>query len=87
VMEQLSNVGIECRLLPQPASSFAIYDALPQGRVARGRNRVSYALSHMVLSLPSGTNLSDAEIDKVCRAVAHVTAQKVSCSPTYRKAA
>jgi perosamine synthetase len=65
LFDQLAGQGVECRMMLAPASSHAIYDDLLQARVARSRNRVSYALGRQVLSLPSGTNLTDREIDNV----------------------
>lgn len=87
IIEELALRGIECRAMFQPASSLSPHDASPQGRVARGRNRVSYAVSPCAVSLPSGTNLTQQQVERVATALQSVVARYSHQRPQLSRAA
>jgi perosamine synthetase len=66
LQQQLSALDIDCRPFFHPLSSIPAYAALPQAEEARARNRVSYEICPYGLNLPSGLNLTRADVRYVC---------------------
>ncbi|HEV2881613.1 MAG TPA: DegT/DnrJ/EryC1/StrS family aminotransferase [Pyrinomonadaceae bacterium] len=66
LQEQLSAEGIDCRPFFHPLSSIPAYAGLPQAEEARGRNRVSYEICPYGINLPSGLNLTRANVQYIC---------------------
>lgn len=87
IVEELGLRGIECRPMFPPASSLAAYADSIQARVARGRNRVSYAVSPCGVSLPSGTNLARREIEDVVVVLRDVIERHSTPRPLLKRAA
>jgi perosamine synthetase len=68
-MALMSERGIDCRPFFHPLSSIPAYHGTPQAVAAAKRNAVSYEISPHGLNLPSGLNLDEARVDRVCAAV------------------
>jgi perosamine synthetase len=66
LQQQLSALDIDCRPFFHPLSSIPAYASLPQAEEARARNRVSYEICPYGLNLPSGLNLTRADVGYVC---------------------
>jgi len=66
VQDLLDRRGIDSRPFFHPLSSLPAYQDLPEARVARDRNWVSYDLNDRALNLPSALNLTEAQVDRVC---------------------
>ena len=75
-MELLSERGIDCRPFFHPLSSIPAYEGTPEAVAAAKRNTVSYALSPWGINLPSGLNLDEAKVDRVCNAVRDILASR-----------
>jgi perosamine synthetase len=69
VIPRMSEQLVDCRPLFNPLSSLPAFAGFEQARRARSRNTVSYALSPYGLNLPSGLNLTEDDVDYVCRAL------------------
>lgn len=67
LMEALSRHGIDSRPFFHPLSSLPAYADLPAAAEARARNRVVYGLAPYGVNLPSGYNLTEDDVDHVCR--------------------
>ena len=61
--------GIDTRPFFHPLSSLPAYADLPQARVAAQRNLVAYRLSPYGINLPSGLQLTQDDVHRVCRAL------------------
>jgi perosamine synthetase len=66
LQDQLNAEGIDCRPFFRPLSSIPAYAALPQAEEARARNRVSYEICPYGINLPSGLNLTRANVGYIC---------------------
>jgi perosamine synthetase len=66
LQEQLNAEGIDCRPFFRPLSSIPAYAALPQAEEASARNRVSYEICPYGINLPSGLNLTRANVQYIC---------------------
>jgi perosamine synthetase len=66
----MGDAGVDTRPFFRPLSSLPAYAHLPQAAEARERNVVSYRLSPWGLNLPSGLNLDEGMVDRVCQALA-----------------
>ncbi len=75
-LELMSERGIDCRPFFHPLSSIPAYRGTPQAELAAARNVVSYELSPWGINLPSGLNLDEAKVDRVCRAVREILASR-----------
>jgi len=69
LQEQLVARGVDTRPFFHPLSALPAYEARPEAKAARERNRVAYALSPYALNLPSGLNLDRALVHQVCTAL------------------
>ena len=69
LQDLLDQRGIDTRPFFHPLSSLPAYRDLPQAAEARARNRVAYDLDARALNLPSALNLTESEVDRVCREV------------------
>ena len=69
LMERMSANNIDTRPFFHPLSSLPAYADQEQARQARDRNRVSYEISPYGINLPSGLNLTEAMVDRVCDAL------------------
>jgi len=88
VLEDLGERGIDCRRMHQPGSSLPEWRESLHGRVARGRNRASYAISSAVVSLPSGSDLTRPQVQRVALALRNVLSQfDMPAAPGLRRAA
>ena len=66
LMAAFTRQEIDCRPFFHPLSSLPAYANSPQAAAARARNLVSYRLSPRALNLPSGLNLTPADVHRVC---------------------
>jgi perosamine synthetase len=87
ICRELESAGIECRPAHQPASSLKAWTASPQARVARSRNRVSYQIGPHAVSLPSGTNLTRGQVERVAATLLQIVGVPSGQSPSVRLAA
>lgn len=67
LMAAMDSRGISCRPFFHPLSSIPAYAQSPEAQLARQRNIVAYALTPWGLNLPSGFNLTEELVDRVCR--------------------
>ncbi|MBX3733567.1 MAG: DegT/DnrJ/EryC1/StrS family aminotransferase [Verrucomicrobiae bacterium] len=67
VQDALERRGIDSRPFFHPLSSLPAYRDHPQAVLARSRNRVAHDLDGRALNLPSALNLTEAQVDRVCR--------------------
>ncbi|MBA2541392.1 MAG: DegT/DnrJ/EryC1/StrS aminotransferase family protein [Deltaproteobacteria bacterium] len=74
-MELLSERGIDSRPFFHPLSSIPAYAGTPQAIAAAARNVVSYELGPWGINLPSGLNLDEVTVMRVCEAVREIAAQ------------
>jgi perosamine synthetase len=72
LQELLGLRGIDSRPFFRPLSALPAYQELPQAREAQERNRVSYRLSPYGINLPSGLNMDEPKVARVCDALAAV---------------
>jgi perosamine synthetase len=69
LITQMAQQGIDCRPFFHPLSSLPAYSHLESAQKAQMRNRVSYQTSPYGINLPSALNLTEADVDKACRAL------------------
>lgn len=69
LMARLDAVGIDTRPFFYPLSSLPAFAHLPDVRSAEERNPVAYSLSRYGINLPSGLNLTETDVDRVCAEV------------------
>lgn len=69
LQDLLDQRGIDTRPFFHPLSSLPAYADWPQAQVARARNPVAYDLYDRALNLPSALNLTEGQVDRVCREV------------------
>lgn len=74
LMDLMSAEGIDCRPFFHPLSSLPAYAAHASARGAAERNPVSYRVSPWGINLPSGLNLTQAQVERVCGALRRVLA-------------
>ncbi len=67
LMELLSEHNIDSRPFFRPLSSIPAFAGSKQAEFARQKNDVSYQLAPFGVSLPSGLNLEEKDVDYVCR--------------------
>lgn len=72
LMGRLDAYQIDSRPFFFPLSSLPAYAGLPQASEARARNTVSYDISPRGVNLPSGLNLTEADVDYVCRSLLEI---------------
>jgi perosamine synthetase len=80
LIAQLGGQGIDCRPFFNPLSSLPAFAGSEQARRARDRNRVTYGISPSGINLPSGLNLTEADVDRVCRALLGCLSQAASAA-------
>jgi perosamine synthetase len=85
LIELIRGKEIDCRPFFHPLSSLPAYDNLDQTRKARQRNHVSYEISPYGINLPSGFNMTEANVKFVCdRFKAILKSSNESCEdPTH----
>lgn len=66
LMAKLDQHNIDSRPFFFPLSSLPAYSAHAEAARARARNRVAYELTPRGLNLPSGLNLTEADVEYVC---------------------
>jgi perosamine synthetase len=66
LMKRMAERNVDCRPIFHPLSSLPAYSKLDHAKAARHRNTVSYAISPFGLNLPSGLNLTEEMVDRVC---------------------
>ena len=66
VIAGLAERHIDTRPFFPPMSSFPMWES------CAGRNPVAYRVSRQGINLPSGHNLTEQDVDTVCRALADV---------------
>jgi perosamine synthetase len=69
LIERLGERAIDARPFFYPLSSLPPYASRPQASGAAQRNPVAYRLSETGVNLPSGLNLTEALVDRVCAAL------------------
>lgn len=65
----MSKENIDCRPFFYPLSSLPAYEKSEQAQRARERNHVSYQLSPYGLNLPSGLQMTEEKVSRVCNAL------------------
>jgi perosamine synthetase len=65
VMSRLSEAGIDSRPMFDPLSSIPAYAGMREAEAARERNRAAYAVTPSGVNLPSGFNLTEADVVRV----------------------
>lgn len=81
LQRMMGDAGVDTRPFFRPLSSLPAYAHLPQAAEARERNEVSYRLSPWGLNLPSGLNLDEPTVDRVCQGLAGALNVRVSAGP------
>jgi perosamine synthetase len=66
VADRLSQEGIDSRPFFNPLSSLPAYQGRPEAEAAGSRNQVSYSLSPWGINLPSGLNMTQDLVKRVC---------------------
>lgn len=69
---RLDARGIDTRPFFRPLSSLPAYAGSPEAERASARNRAAYALSPWGLNLPSALSLTEADVERVCRALLEI---------------
>ncbi len=69
LMELMSEQNIDCRPFFHPLSSIPAYENMEQAQRARQRNHVSYKIAPYGLNLPSGLNMTEEKVNRVCSAL------------------
>ena len=69
LIERLQAQGIDSRPFFFPLSDIPAYRDKEQARLARGRNRVAYTVSHAAVNLPSALKIEERDIETICRGV------------------
>jgi perosamine synthetase len=69
LIERLGERGIDARPFFYPLTSLPPYASRPQASGADTRNPVAYRLSETGVNLPSGLNLTEEMVDRVCGAL------------------
>jgi perosamine synthetase len=87
LMALLGERGIDSRPFFNPLSSLRAFAGSEQARRARDRNHVSYAVSPYGINLPSGFNLTEADVDRVCGALESCTRFGRAAKPAPRRRA
>jgi perosamine synthetase len=64
---QLDADGIDTRPFFHPLSSLPAYRNAPSAQGARERNPVAYDIASRAINLPSALNLTEDQVDRVCR--------------------
>ena len=72
VIHRLREQGIDCRPFFEPLSSLKAYAGQEQARLAQARNRVSYEISPYGINLPSGMNMTEGRVARVCQSLRHI---------------
>ena len=76
LMEQFDMVGIDSRPFFNPLSSLPAYATTAEAVKAQYRNKVSYEISPHGINLPSALNLTEEQVERVCRAFVAILANK-----------
>lgn len=76
MMKQLDASGIDSRPFFHPLSSLPAYAMDAEAAKAQSRNKVSYQVSPYGVNLPSAMNLSEEQVDQVCRAFVGIVSDK-----------
>ncbi|MDX6696682.1 MAG: perosamine synthetase [Solirubrobacteraceae bacterium] len=66
VIERMAEAGIDCRPMFSPLSSLEAYRDAEDGARAREANSVSYDVGLRGVNLPSGLNLTEDMVERVC---------------------
>jgi perosamine synthetase len=69
LIDRLRDRGVEARPFFYPLSSLPAYASRPRAVGAARRNPVAYCLSATGVNLPSALNLTEDQVDTVCRAL------------------
>lgn len=72
VMTSLRERGIDTRPFFRPLSSLPAYVGSPDSIRARRENRVAYELAPRGINLPSGPDIEEVDIERVCEALDEV---------------
>jgi perosamine synthetase len=67
LMDRMAAEAIDTRPFFHPLSSLPAYAHLEQAERCRARNPVSYRLNRQGINLPSGMDLTESKVDRVCR--------------------
>ncbi|HSN27771.1 MAG TPA: DegT/DnrJ/EryC1/StrS family aminotransferase, partial [Kofleriaceae bacterium] len=71
-MAALAERGIDSRPFFHPLSSIPAYAQTASAKAAAARNAVSYEITPWGINVPSGFNLDEALVDRVCKAVVEI---------------
>ena len=74
LMARFAERNIDCRPFFHPLSSIPAYRDTPQAEAARARNHVSYRVSPYGLNLPSGMDMTEAKVGRVCATLREILA-------------
>jgi perosamine synthetase len=66
LMALMGERGIDCRPFFYPLSSIPAYEGTEQAVLARERNHTSYRISPYGINLPSGLNMTEERVRRVC---------------------
>jgi perosamine synthetase len=79
----LKEREIDTRPFFHPLSSLPAYEGSPEAQAARARNRTSYAIAPFGINLPSALNLTEEQVDRVCRVLREVLRPQRSARATH----
>ena len=72
LMESMAAQAIDCRPFFHPLSALPAYAGTEAARRGAAGNSTAYALSPFGINLPSGLNLIEAQVDRVCAALRNI---------------
>lgn len=80
LMRIMDEQNIDCRPFFFPLSSIPAYRDSEEARVARARNHTAYRVTPYGINLPSGLNLTESDVVRVCAALKTAVAEKTKQS-------
>jgi len=80
LMRIMDEQNIDCRPFFFPLSSIPAYRDSEEARVARARNHTAYRVTPYGINLPSGLNLTESDVVRVCAALKTTVAEKTKRS-------
>ncbi len=79
LMEELRNYNIDTRPFFHPLSSIPAYLNLKQAEKSKLENKISYGLSPYAINLPSGLDMTEKKVKKVCSKIkAYLNSKNIS---------
>src|SRR5205823_5498788 len=78
LIRDLRGQAIDCRPFFYPLSSLPAYQHLEQAQQARRWNQVSYQLSPRGINLPSGFNMTEEKVRRVCSCLREILGRQTA---------